>query len=81
VTVDEILQEALALPREARARVLEKILHSLEPHDPEVRAEAEWEQAWDKEIERRVRDLDEGRATAISYEELQARVRSRLPQP
>ena len=80
MTVDEIVQEALALPHEDRTRVVKEILHSLEPHDA-VRAEPEWEQAWDQEIERRVRDLDEGRATAISHEEFQGRVRSRLPQP
>jgi putative addiction module component (TIGR02574 family) len=78
VTVDEIVQEALALPREARARVVEKLIHSLEPRDPEILTQAEWEQAWNKEIERRVRDLDEGRVTAISHDEFKRRVRARV---
>jgi putative addiction module component (TIGR02574 family) len=74
--VEKVFQEALALPREDRARLLEALQESLEPRD-----EAEWEAAWTPEIDRRLRDLDEGRATAISYEEFKRRVRARLPQP
>ena len=40
---------------------------------------AEWEAAWSAEIERRLRDFDEGRTTAISYEEFKRRVQARLP--
>ncbi len=78
--VEKVLQEALALPREDRARVLDALQQSLEPEDGEQLTEAEWEAAWTPEIERRLRDLDEGRATAISYEEFKSRVRARLPQ-
>ena len=79
MAVEKILQEALALPREDRARVADELLRSLESED--AMTEAQWEAAWTPEIERRLRDLDEGRATAISYDEFQRRVRARLPQP
>jgi putative addiction module component (TIGR02574 family) len=81
MAIEKVLQEALALPREDRARVLEALQESLEPEDQEVLTEAAWEAAWTAEIDRRLRDLDEGRATAISYEEFKSRVRARLPQP
>jgi putative addiction module component (TIGR02574 family) len=60
----------------------EKVLQeALSPEDGEKLTELEWEAAWTSEIDRRLRDLDEGRATAISYEEFKRRVRARLPQP
>jgi len=81
MATETLLQEALALPTEERARIAEALLRSLAPDDPASLSGVEWEQAWDQEIERRVRDLDEGRTTPISYEEFQRRVRARLPQP
>jgi putative addiction module component (TIGR02574 family) len=60
----------------------EKVLQEALSHeDGEKLTELEWEAAWTSEIDRRLRDLDEGRATAISYEEFKRRVRARLPQP
>lgn len=79
--VEKVLQEALALPREDRERILDVLQRSLAAESQETLTEAEWEAAWTPEIDRRLRDLDEGRAAAISYEEFQRRVRARLPQP
>jgi putative addiction module component (TIGR02574 family) len=81
MAVEKVLQEALALPPEERARVVDALISSLEPKDEQVLTETEWEAAWHPEIERRLRDLDEGRATTISYEEFKERVRARLPSP
>jgi putative addiction module component (TIGR02574 family) len=81
MAVEQILREALALPREDRARVAGALLESVQPEAAETLAEAEWEAAWTVEIARRLRDLDEGRATSISLEEFRARMRARLPQP
>lgn len=78
--VEKVLQEALALPREDRGRLVDALIESLGSEDGEKLTEAEWEAAWTPEIDRRLRDLDEGRATAISYEEFKSRVRARLPQ-
>jgi putative addiction module component (TIGR02574 family) len=79
MAVEKVLQEALALPREDRERVYQALMESLEPKDEQVLTETEWEAAWRPEIERRLRDLDEGRATTISHEEFKERVRARLP--
>ena len=81
MSAEKIFQEALALPPAERERLVGELLRSLEGVNEEVLAEAQWEAAWTPEIERRLRDLDEGRATAISHEEFKARVRARLSQP
>lgn len=74
--IEKLLQEALALPREERARLANALQESLEADGEEVVGDAEWEAAWSAEIERRLRDLDEGRTTAISYDEFQGRRRA-----
>lgn len=80
MAIEKVLQEALALSPEDRGRLVGALLRSLEPEDGEVLTKAEWEAEWTVELDRRLRDLDEGRATAISYEEFKNRVRARLPQ-
>jgi putative addiction module component (TIGR02574 family) len=69
----EILHEALGLPPEARAALVDSFLDSL---DTEVDSDAE--QAWREEIERRVADLDGGRARLVPWEEVRERLGSRL---
>lgn len=81
MSAETVFQKALALPPADRKRLVEALLRSLESADEGVLTEAEWQAAWTPEIERRLRDLDEGRATTISHEEFKARVRARLSQP
>lgn len=72
MAIEKVLQEALALPREDRARVLEALQDSLEPDE-------EWEKAWAAEVMRRAKDLDEGRTRAIPAEDVFAELRARFP--
>ena len=72
MAIEKVLQEALALPSEDRARVFEALRESLEPDE-------EWEKAWAAEVRRRAKDLDEGRARAIPAEEVFAKLRARFP--
>ncbi len=65
----EILKEALALPPEARAALADYLWDSL---DAEVDAEAE--EAWRREIRRRLVDLDSGAVAAIPWSEARARL-------
>ncbi|HVH13797.1 MAG TPA: addiction module protein [Longimicrobium sp.] len=51
--IEEVESAALQLPREARARIAERLIASL---DEETRAE----QAWAEEVRRRVRDFRSG---------------------
>ncbi|MDZ4858231.1 MAG: addiction module protein [Candidatus Hydrogenedentes bacterium] len=65
----EILQEALKLPAEARAALATSLLDSL---DEIIDEDAE--QAWDVEIARRIREIDEGRATLVPWSEARRQI-------
>jgi putative addiction module component (TIGR02574 family) len=70
---DEITEKARSLPAEARARLAEDLLSTLqEDVDPEV------EVAWDVEIRRRLDEIDAGKAKLIPAEEVFAEVRRML---
>jgi putative addiction module component (TIGR02574 family) len=79
MTVEKILQEALALSIEDRERLVSALLRSFEPEA--VLTEDEREAAWTTELDRRLRDFDEGRTEAIPYEAAMAQVRARLVRP
>ncbi|MBI4586716.1 MAG: addiction module protein [Planctomycetes bacterium] len=58
---EKLLVDALNLPKEARAFMAEKLLESLDFED-----EFDVSSEWRKEIQRRCRELDEGKAKLIS---------------
>jgi putative addiction module component (TIGR02574 family) len=71
---DRVLDEALKLEPDERARIVAELLATLEPDLPtEQRGEAEWVQ----EIERRARAAIAG-SPGISWTEARAQIRSRL---
>ena len=74
MSADELLVEALRLSRSERARVVEELLFSLEEPDDEVAA------AWATELERRSRDVSEGRAHTIAWETVRAEILADLEQ-
>ncbi len=63
--ISEILKKALALPVEARAALASSLLDSLDTSVDEA-AEA----AWEKEITRRIADLNKGTVKAIPWSEV-----------
>jgi putative addiction module component (TIGR02574 family) len=65
----EILKEALSLPAEARAALADSLLDSL---DVEVDADAE--AAWQREIQRRVAELDSKAVSPIPWSEVRSRL-------
>jgi len=69
----EVLREALALPPEARAALIDSLIGSL---DCEIDADAE--DAWREEIHRRVRQIDSGAVQLIPWEEARRVLRARL---
>ena len=70
---DEIWRAAMELPPDSRAMLAGHLLESLDqPEQMEVDA------AWSEEIERRIRDVDEGRVKLIPGEEVLAELRSRF---
>jgi len=68
-----IEEEALALPLQERAKLVERLLDSLE-NLPEQEAEALWLDT----AERRAREIDDGRVQLVTPEELERRVQARL---
>ena len=71
---DELLAEALRLPRPERARVAEELLSSLEESDEDVAV------AWANELERRSRKVAQGRVQTASGESVRAEILKELKQ-
>ncbi|MFY9747174.1 MAG: addiction module protein [Acidobacteriaceae bacterium] len=71
--LSEVLKKALALPGEARAALAGALLESLDDTVDEA-AEAEW----DREIARRIEELDAGRVKAISWAEARRQIAATL---
>lgn len=75
-TKEDLLSDVLRLPPEERAEVAHKLLLSLEEgaEDPEAHAE------WSVELERRGREVLDGRVKTVSWEQVEERIRTRLGQ-
>jgi len=70
ITIEE---EALALPLQERAKLVERLLESLDDL-PEGEAEALWLDV----AEHRAREIDEGKVQLVTPDELEHRVQARL---
>lgn len=65
----KVLEDALALERTERADLAASLLDSLdEPEDAEAEA------AWVQEIERRMKDVDAGLVTTVSWPQARQRI-------
>lgn len=73
-TKDELLSDVLRLPPEERAEVAHKLLLSLEDEPGSQDAETDW----DQELERRAREVLDGTVKTVPWEELEARMTTRL---
>jgi putative addiction module component (TIGR02574 family) len=71
---EELLAEVLRLPRDERARVVEEVLSSLEEPADDVAA------AWAAELERRSREVAEGRVQTVAWETVRAEILRELEQ-
>ena len=69
-SADDLLAEVLNLPAEARARMVRVLIDSLDAGEEEG-----VEDAWAAEIERRVEELDSGRAKLVDWETVRAELR------
>jgi len=74
MSTDDLVAEALRLPRRERARVAEELLSSLEEPADELAA------AWAEELERRSRDVAEGRVQTVAWETVRAEIVTELEQ-
>lgn len=69
----EILLAALSLPEEDRAMLADHLLESLTPPN-----QKEIDAAWAEEIEKRIREIDEGKVETIDGELVMQKLRSRF---
>jgi putative addiction module component (TIGR02574 family) len=71
--LEELSARAKALPPEDRAQLAEELLASLEASPA-----SEVEAAWDQEIERRVAEIEAGKARLIAAQDVHAEARRLL---
>jgi len=71
--LDQITQEALSLPFEARAKLVEQLIQSLD--DGKF---SDIEEAWIQEAEKRYQELKEGKVRGIPVHEVFAEIREEL---
>lgn len=74
MSTEELLVLLLRLPRAERARVAEEVLSSLEEPDENVAA------AWATELERRAREMAEGRVPSTDWDAARVQILKELQQ-
>lgn len=67
--VARVLSEALSLPPNARASVAGSLILSLE-----TCSDTDADEAWDEEIDRRLRTFDQDKKRAVSWDTLKNRI-------
>lgn len=77
--IDRIESDLLSLPREARARIAQLLMASLEddPEEEGPERDADWELSWAEEAERRHQLYASGKMKGYSPEEMLAEARAR----
>ena len=71
-TMEEIRAQALALPGEARLALSRELYDSVFPDSQEDSPPSD---AWKEELDRRIREVDEGRVRLMTKEEFFANIR------
>jgi putative addiction module component (TIGR02574 family) len=71
-TTDELIDEAKSLPVELRAKLVDELLKSLNP------SQAQIDELWRVEAERRVDEIETGKVKVIPGEEVFDKLRERL---
>ena len=69
----ELLRDALALSPEARSALIDSLIDSLDPNVDEGA-----EEAWNREIELRLKQIDDGTPQLIFWSAARKRLRDRL---
>ena len=72
MSTDELINEVISLPVEQRARLVDELLKSLNP------SQAEIDELWAGEAERRVAEIEAGKVKTIPGDEVFDKLRKRL---
>lgn len=74
----QLLEQALSLPDADRASIAQSLWDSLpEDYDPVAHMDPEIRQAWMNEIQRRLNEVDEGRAILREGEDVMRRLKEK----
>ena len=71
----------LELPDEDRATLAALLWRSLEPDEGDELTGKEWEAVWAAEIDRRMRDVAEGKVELVDGDQVDAEIRAMLDAP
>jgi putative addiction module component (TIGR02574 family) len=78
---NKLVTELLELPDEERGALAALLLRSLEPDDGDEVTGTEWEAAWAAEIDRRLREVAEGKVELVDGDQVDAEIRAMLDAP
>ncbi len=78
---EALLDQALQLGEEARGELAARLLRSLESDDGDALPSSEWEAAWATEIDRRVREVREGRVQLVDGDDVMTELREIARRP
>ena len=67
VAAQKIVKQALALSESERVKVASVLLKSV-PKESDVLSQKEWDEAWKKELEKRIEEMESGAVKCIPYE-------------
>ena len=67
---EQVLSDAMALNDSERAELAARLIETLD-----AGLDSDYARAWDAEIESRIRELDQGRARAIPWDEARRMIR------
>lgn len=74
----QVIEQALALPASERVALAETMLESVGDEEAETLTHEEWEAAWKTEVERRLRQVEEGTAKVHTWDEVEVRLTNKL---
>ena len=80
MTTRELTSAALALSKEERAELVERLARSLEEDESQLSPE-QWRKAWGEELNRRVAAVNDGSATLIDEARVWADAEALLAEP
>jgi hypothetical protein len=78
--LDDLLEQALALPDADRGVLAIALFRSLEPDGDEV-GTVEWQTAWSKEIDRRAIEVQQGHAELVDGDQVMTEARAIVSAP
>lgn len=78
---EALLDQALQLGEEERGELATRLLRSLEPDEGDILSQSEWDAAWAAEIDRRVREVREGRVQLVDGDDVMAELREIARRP